>query len=122
VILLQQMKTGALFEFCCVAGSILGQRGAADEGRLRGYARDIGLLFQITDDLMDALGSAEKAGKAVGKDDSRGKKTLVSLWGIDVARTKAQRLAERATETMAHYGSAADALQALPAYLLDREV
>ncbi len=121
VITLQQMKTGALFEFCCVAGSMLGQGSIADEKRLRGYAHDIGLLFQITDDLLDVLGSAEKTGKAVGKDNEQGKKTLVSLWGIDVARQKAQGLAQRAAQTMAHYGPAADALQALPAYLLERE-
>jgi farnesyl diphosphate synthase len=121
VITLQQMKTGALFEFCCVAGSMLGQGSVADEERLRSYARDVGLLFQITDDLLDVLGSTEKTGKAVGKDNGQGKKTLVSLWGVDVARRKARGLAEHAAETMAYYGPAADALKGLPAYLVDRE-
>ncbi|TWT00734.1 polyprenyl synthetase family protein [Reyranella sp. CPCC 100927] len=121
VILLQRLKTGALFEFCCVAGAILGEAGAADEARLRDYARDIGLTFQITDDLLDVLGSTEKTGKAVGKDKDQGKATLVSLWGIDAARDKAQTLARHAVETLAPYGTTAAALQALPGFLLDRD-
>ncbi len=118
---LQRLKTGALFEFCCVAGAILGQAGAEHETRLRDYARDIGLTFQITDDLLDVLGSAEKTGKAVGKDQDQGKATLVSLWGVDAARGKAEALARRAAQTLAPYGPAAAALQALPAFLLDRD-
>jgi farnesyl diphosphate synthase len=118
---LQRLKTGALFEFCCVAGAILGQTGTEDEARLRDYARDIGLTFQITDDLLDVLGSAEKTGKAVGKDQDQGKATLVSLWGVDAARSKAQVLARRAAKTLAPYGPTAAALQALPAFLLDRD-
>ena len=118
---LQRLKTGALFEFCCGAGAILAQAGAAHEARLRDYARDVGLTFQITDDLLDVLGTAEKTGKGVGKDQDQGKATLVSLWGIDAARTKAQALARRAVETLAPYGQAAAALQALPPFLLDRE-
>jgi len=121
VIQLQRLKTGALFEFCCVAGAILGQAAAEDEARLRDYARDIGLTFQITDDLLDVLGSAEKTGKAVGKDKDQGKATLVSLWGVDAARSKAQALAQRSVQTLAPYGAGAAALQALPAFLLDRD-
>jgi farnesyl diphosphate synthase len=121
VILLQQMKTGALFEFCCVAGAILGQGGEKDEDRLRSYARDIGLLFQITDDLLDELGTAEKTGKTVGKDKHQGKATLVSLLGVEAARAKAEVLARRAALTVAPYGKAAMPLQELPIFLLNRE-
>lgn len=121
VIHLQRLKTGALFEFCCAAGAILGRAGADDEARLRGYARDIGLIFQITDDLLDVLSTAEKTGKAVGKDKDRGKATLVSLLGIDAARDKARTLAQRAAETLACYGAGAANLQTLPMFLLDRE-
>jgi farnesyl diphosphate synthase len=118
---LQRLKTGALFEFCCIAGAILAQAGPAHEARLRDYAHDVGLTFQITDDLLDVLGSAEKTGKSVRKDQDQGKATLVSLWGIDGARSKAQTLARRAAETLVPYGPAAAALQALPPFLLDRE-
>ena len=121
VLLLQRLKTGALFEFCCVAGAVLGQAGPADEARLRSYARDVGLAFQITDDLLDVLSTAEKTGKAVGKDKDQGKATLVSLRGVEAARAEAQALAQRAAETVSPYGKAAAALQALPAFLLSRE-
>jgi len=121
VILLQRMKTGALFEFSCEAGPILGQASADDRDRLRSYARDIGLAFQIVDDLIDVTGTAEKAGKQVGKDQAKGKATLVSLYGVAEARAEARRLADRAAETLSTYGAAADQLRALPFFLLDRE-
>jgi farnesyl diphosphate synthase len=121
VILLQQLKTGALFEFCCVSGPILGQAAAKDEDRLRSYARDIGLIFQITDDLLDELGTAQKTGKTVGKDKTQGKATLVSLLGVPAAREKAETLARRAAATVAPYGEAAAMLQELPMFLLNRE-
>ena len=85
------------------------------------YAESFGLLFQVTDDLLDATGDAATAGKAVGKDAEQGKATLVSLWGVERARAEARRLAESAAETLAGYGPEADALRALPFSLLDRE-
>jgi farnesyl diphosphate synthase len=118
---LQQMKTGALLEFACVAGPILAQAPAEDHDRLSAYARDFGLVFQITDDLLDVLGSAEKVGKSVGKDHAQGKATLVSLLGIEGARNKAVALAERSANTLAHYGERAGDLRSLSLYLLDRE-
>jgi farnesyl diphosphate synthase len=121
VILLQRLKTGALFEFCCVAGPILAEAGAEHEKRMREYARDFGLIFQITDDLLDVLSTAEKTGKAVGKDAEQGKATLVSLLGVDAARERADELASRASQTVASYGDTAKLLQTLPLYLLTRE-
>jgi len=121
VIQLQRLKTGALFEFCCAAGPIVGEAGAEHERRLRDYARDFGLVFQITDDLLDVLSTTEKTGKAVGKDAEHGKATLVSLQGVDAARAQAKELALRAADTVASYGSGATLLQALPLYLLNRE-
>jgi farnesyl diphosphate synthase len=121
VVLLQRMKTGALFEFSCEAGAILAGAGSAVRGRLRNYARDLGLAFQIADDLIDATGSAEKAGKAVGKDREQGKATLLALFGHDGARRQAQMLTERAVEALSPFGADADVLRRLPRYLLDRE-
>jgi farnesyl diphosphate synthase len=120
VILLQRMKTGALFEFSCEAGPILAQAPAQDRRNLRDYARDLGLAFQIADDLIDALGSEEQAGKAVGKDQDQGKATLISLYGIERARSEARRLAEQAAAAVSGYGPQADDLKALPFFLLDR--
>jgi len=120
VILLQRMKTGALFEFSCEAGPILAGAGAGDRQNLRDYARDLGLAFQIADDLIDALGTTEQAGKAVGKDQDQGKATLISLYGVDRAKSEAHRLAEQAAAVLAGYGPQADELRALPFFLLDR--
>jgi farnesyl diphosphate synthase len=120
IVLLQRMKTGALFEMSAEAGPILAQAGADDVERLHSFAVDFGLLFQITDDLLDVLGDATTAGKAVGKDQEQGKQTLVGSLGLDGARREARRLAERASQTLALYGPKADALRALPFELLDR--
>lgn len=120
VALLQRMKTGALFEFSAEAGAVLAQAGPEAEGRMRAYAHDFGFAFQIADDLIDALGDAETAGKAVGKDAEQGKATLVSLWGVERARAEARRLAERAAAGLDGFGSQAEPLRALPFMLLDR--
>ena len=120
VMLLQRMKTGALFEFSCEAGPILAEAPAQDRRNLRDYARDLGLAFQIADDLIDALGAEELAGKAVGKDQDQGKATLISLYGVERARGEARRLAEQAAAVVSGYGPRADDLKALPFFLLDR--
>jgi farnesyl diphosphate synthase len=120
VIELQQKKTGALFEFSCVAGGILGGAGPLQRATLGAYARDFGLAFQICDDLIDVLGTADAAGKQVGKDRALGKATLVSLWGVERARVEAERLATRASEALAPHGADADLLRALPFFLLNR--
>jgi farnesyl diphosphate synthase len=120
IIDLQRKKTGALFEFSCCAGGILGGAGPQQMDALRAYARDFGLQFQICDDLLDVLGTAEEAGKQVGKDQAAGKATLVSLWGVERARAEARALAERCASVLSPHGSAADLLRDLPFFLLDR--
>jgi farnesyl diphosphate synthase len=118
---LQRRKTGALFEFSCLAGARLGDVGPEQRVALSAYARDLGLAFQIADDLIDVLGTSESAGKAVGKDQEQGKATLVSIWGVDRSRSEARRLAERASAALEPYGARADHLRALPFHLLDRQ-
>ena len=118
---LQRMKTGALFEFSCEAGPILGQAQPTDEERLRAYAHDLGLAFQIADDLIDATSTAERAGKAVGKDAEAGKATFVSLMGVEGARREALRIAERAASAVEPYGPAAEVLRRFPAFLVQRD-
>jgi len=118
---LQRLKTGALFEFACEAGPILGEAGGEARETLRAYARDFGLTFQITDDLIDTVSSAGAAGKSVGKDEAQGKATLVSIFGVEGARAKAAELAERAASRLDSFGTAADLLRALPYRLLDRD-
>jgi len=121
VMLLQRLKTGQLFEFSCEAGAILGERSDADRERMRLYARDFGLVFQITDDLLDVTGTPEKTGKAVGKDQDQGKATLVSILGLDGARAQAEKLARRAADGLTGFGPGAAELRALPMFLLDRD-
>jgi farnesyl diphosphate synthase len=121
VIQLQRLKTGALFEYACEAGAILGEAGSNIREILRAYARDFGLAFQITDDLIDTLGDAHAAGKSVGKDKDQGKATLVSIRGIEGARREAENLAARAAGRLAGFGAEADLLRALPYRLIDRD-
>ena len=120
IIDLQRRKTGALFEFSCVAGGRLGGAAPDDLAVLRAYARDFGLAFQICDDLIDVLGSAEQAGKGVGKDQAQGKATLVSIWGVERARNEAERLALQARAALDGRGAVASRLRGLPFFLLDR--
>src|SRR3546814_6849536 len=89
---LQQLKTGALIGFSVEAGAILAR--IPEEGRrpLRGYARDIGLAFQIADDIMDVEGDEALAGKALHKEDAAGKGTFVTLMGLGRARAPARLL------------------------------
>ena len=121
VVLLQRLKTGQLFEFACEAGAILGEAGLEHQERLRAYARDMGLVFQITDDLLDVTSTAEKTGKAVGKDKDQGKATLVSIIGLAGARAEATKIAARAAAALQPYGKRAGALLALLPFLLARE-
>jgi farnesyl diphosphate synthase len=121
VIDLQRRKTGQLFEFSCEAGPILGGASAQDRARLKAYAEDMGVVFQITDDLLDVTSTAEKTGKAVGKDADMGKQTLVTLLGKEGARTEAEKRAGRAVDALGPYAARAPELSALPFFLLDRD-
>ena len=88
---------------------------------LRAYAREMGVVFQITDDLLDVTSTAEKTGKAVGKDAEMGKATLVTLLGVDGARAEAQRRAQAAIAALGPYAARSPELSGLPLFLLDRE-
>jgi farnesyl diphosphate synthase len=118
---LQAMKTGALIQFSVEAGAILGRVPPDARSALRGYARDVGLAFQIADDLLDAEGDAELAGKALGKDAAAGKATFLSLLGIERARTQAQMLVDQAIGHLANFGAEADLLRAVARYAVARD-
>jgi farnesyl diphosphate synthase len=121
VIELQAKKTGRLFEFSCEAGPILGEASPDDRRRLQAYAEEMGVVFQITDDLLDVTSTAEKTGKAVGKDKDAGKQTLVTLMGIAGARAEAERRARAAVAALGPHAARAPHLAALPFFLLDRD-
>ncbi len=118
---LQQLKTGALIGFCLEAGAIMGRIPPEGRTRLRGYARDVGLAFQITDDILDVEGEEAKTGKRVGKDGAAGKETFVSLLGVERARQQAAILVGQATEYLGSYGAEADLLRAIARFAIERD-
>ncbi len=117
---LQVRKTGALFRFSCTAGAILAKRQGAEREALGRYADNIGLAFQIADDLLDVEGSESDLGKAVGKDAAAGKATFVDLLGREQARLRATQLAEDAVMALAPFGEAADLLRDVARYIVAR--
>ena len=118
---LQQLKTGALLGAAVEMGAILGKIPPEGRTHLRGYARDIGLAFQIVDDLLDAEGDEQMAGKALRKDADAGKQTFVSLLGVDRARAQARHLVDQAIDYLASYGEEADLLRAVARFIVDRD-
>jgi farnesyl diphosphate synthase len=118
---LQQLKTGALIGFCLEAGAIMGRVPAEGRRSLRGYARDVGLAFQITDDILDVEGEEEKTGKRVGKDGAAGKETFVSLLGVERARQQAAILVDQAIAHLHSFGSEADLLRSIAHFAVERD-
>ncbi len=118
---LQQLKTGALLAAAVEMGAILAKVPVEGRTHLRGYARDIGLAFQIVDDLIDHEGDAAAAGKAVGKDAGAGKQTFVSLLGPGRAREQARMLVEQAVTQLGQHGEEAALLRALARYIVERD-
>ncbi|MDT8759250.1 polyprenyl synthetase family protein [Sphingomonas psychrotolerans] len=118
---LQAMKTGALISCAVESGAILGR--VPPEGRtgLRGYARDIGLAFQIADDILDAEGDEALAGKKLRKDAAAGKETFLTLLGLDRAREQARLLVDQAVAHLKPYGAEADLLRDIARYTLERD-
>ncbi|WP_443025350.1 polyprenyl synthetase family protein [Sphingomonas sp. Leaf17] len=118
---LQAMKTGALISASVEAGAILGRVPVEGRTGLRGYARDLGLAFQIADDLLDAEGDEALAGKKLRKDAGAGKETFLSLLGAERAREQARMLVDQAVQHLHTYGSEADLLRAIARFVLERD-
>jgi farnesyl diphosphate synthase len=117
---LQRLKTGALIAFSCEAGAILGKSPAEPRLALRGYAHDLGLAFQIADDLLDVVGSSGETGKPVGQDAVAGKATFVSILGVERARAQAQLLVGQAIRHLELFGEKADLLRQAARFVIDR--
>ncbi len=117
---LQALKTGRLLQYSAEAGAILGRAPAPVRAHIMAYGRDLGAAFQIADDVLDAIGTTDGIGKTAGKDAAAGKATLVSLLGVDRARTQAEMLARQAAEHLAGFDDRADHLRALAAYVIER--
>ena len=117
---LQDLKTGALIHYGVMAGATLAGADVDTRAHLSAYAAHIGLIFQITDDLLDAEGDADTVGKAVQKDDDHGKATFVSILGIDGAKARARDLAEQAAEHLLPFGHKAAPLKSAIDFVLNR--
>jgi farnesyl diphosphate synthase len=118
---LQRLKTGRLIDFGCQAGAILGRAPNSAREALRGYTHDMGLAFQIADDLLDITGDEATVGKAVGKDDDKGKATFVSVLGVERARDQANHLADQAISHLKLFDKKADRLRALARFVVERK-
>ena len=118
---LQRLKTGELIAYACEAGAILGQASKQSREALRDYAHDLGLAFQIADDLLDVEGSIEEVGKAVNKDADAGKATFVSILGTERARSQANRLADQAIAHLSIFGDKAEHLCQVAKFVVERK-
>jgi farnesyl diphosphate synthase len=117
---LQRLKTGALIAFSCEAGAILGKARIEQRLALRGYAHDLGLAFQIADDLLDIEGSAAETGKPVGSDAVAGKATFVTILGIERARAQAVHLVRQAVAHLDLFEKKADLLRQAADFVITR--
>jgi farnesyl diphosphate synthase len=117
---LQALKTGALIACACEAGAILAQAAPGNRAALREYGRQLGLVFQIADDLLDAEGDETTVGKATGKDSTAGKATLIGLLGIPMARTLLGETEEKAIGALEPFGAKAEILMAAVRFAASR--
>ncbi|MEE3719520.1 farnesyl diphosphate synthase [Tumidithrix elongata RA019] len=113
-------KTAALLESCVACGAILAGASEQDLAHLSTYAQNIGLAFQIIDDILDITSTPELLGKTVGKDVAAQKVTYPSLWGISTSQLKAQQLVDLAKSQLSGYGKAALPLIAIADYITAR--
>jgi farnesyl diphosphate synthase len=117
---LQRLKTGALIAFSCEAGAILAKAPAELRTALRGYAHNLGLAFQIADDLLDVEGSATEIGKPVGADAAAGKATFVSILGVERARAQAELLITQAVAHLDLFEQRAELLREAARFVITR--
>ena len=113
-------KTGALIRAACTLGGMAAEAPAGVLAALTAYGADVGLAFQIADDVLDATGTSEELGKPAGRDAELSKSTYVALLGVDAARAEANRLAAAATAHLERAAIPSDPLGALAGYIVTR--
>ena len=118
---LERMKTGALIAFSCEAGAVLARRDGEYRRSLREFGQDVGLAFQVIDDVLDVVGDEAALGKTVGKDAAAGKATFIAALGLEGARREAVALVERAVTRLDGLGEGAEPLRAFGEYVLARQ-
>ena len=117
---LQRSKTGALISFACEAGAIMGKASPHMRQSLLNFAQDVGLAYQIADDLLDVEGEPGQMGKAARKDRTAGKATFVTIMGPERARAQAQLLANQATQHLELFDEKADLLRGISNWVVGR--
>ncbi|WP_392534272.1 geranylgeranyl diphosphate synthase CrtE [Nostoc sp. C117] len=117
---IHEHKTAALLEACVVSGGIITGASSEDVQRLTRYAQNIGLAFQIIDDILDITATQEQLGKTAGKDLKAKKVTYPSLWGLEESRLKAQELVKAACAELEPFGERAKTLQAIAHFIINR--
>lgn len=117
---MQRLKTGKLIQIACESGAILGKSDEPHRKALVNYANDLGLAFQVTDDILDVEGDPQDTGKDGGKDAAAGKSTFVSAMGKEQARTRAEMLVAQACRHLHVFGSRADTLKEMAEQVLER--
>ena len=118
---IQRLKTGALIAFSCNAGAILGRAEKKHKFALQGYAHDIGLAYQIGDDLLDVTSTTKKLGKKVNKDKKAGKKNFVSILGKDRAKKQLEFLSNQAIKHLKVFDHKADLLREVARFIVERK-
>jgi farnesyl diphosphate synthase len=118
---LQRLKTGALISFACEAGGLMAKASPKAMQALSAYAHDLGLAFQIADDILDLEGDAERMGKAARKDRAAGKVTFVEILGIERAREQADHLAAQAAAHLDMFDERADLLRSVAEFAVARD-
>jgi farnesyl diphosphate synthase len=117
---IEEMKTGCLISYACQSGAILGNASDEQYTAITNYARNIGIAFQITDDILDVIGDSKLMGKTLGKDSSQGKLTFVSLYGLDKARQIASSLVTSAKQSLSLFKEKAQDMQDLADFIINR--
>ena len=118
---LQQMKTGALLRYACIAGALLGRANEAEYRALDDYGRALGEAFQIADDLLDVEGDASALGKPAGADAALGKTTFVTQLGVAGAKQRVQDLLAKADAALAPFGEKGGVLRAAARFVAERQ-
>jgi farnesyl diphosphate synthase len=116
----EALKTGCLLRYPCEAGAVLGKATSEERNILIKFSRNIGIAFQITDDILDVEGDEKLMGKTLNKDKAQHKMNFVSLYGVIKAREKAQNLINEAKDLLSPFGQSAQNLKLLSDYFLER--
>ena len=120
LIAMHALKTGALIEASVVVGALFGHTDPLKMNSLRSYARQIGLAFQVIDDVLNVSGDPAKLGKAIGTDMDRGKNTFPGLMGLANATAYAENLVQSALKALELFDNKADPLRAIARFIIDR--